>query len=237
MTIERMKEYLKYPHIHVHICDDGSGEADDGTGRRHIDVLTEAFGDHFGSVSYHEMPTPPGQFNTGGNINRGISEARASGCPIHMLNFDDWALLRELDLRWHVDVLEAHPEVGLIRLSYLVPGLAGVAAKYKSNRTGQDVMYLRLIRTWSYWNKYQEPEVFLVNTQPHLAHARFFDAYGPHPENISPGLAEEMLVVQYNRSRLQEDGPQVLHIIGPTTTHAPWGHISGRAHYYAAQTC
>jgi hypothetical protein len=234
MAIESLKKYLQYPNIHVHICDDGSGEADDGTGRKHIDVLAEAFGDHFGSVSYHEMPTPPGQFNTGGNINRGISEARASGCPIHMLNFDDWALMRELDLRWHVDVLETYSEVGFIRLSYLVPGLASIVTSYKSHRMNQSVMYLRFIREWSYWNPWRV-ETFLVSIQPCLAHVRFFDAYEPYRENVDPGTVEETMVIQYNWSTLKENGPQILHPIGPEITHAPWAHLAGRAHHYAEQ--
>jgi hypothetical protein len=227
-----MKKYLVYPNIHIHICDDGSRETDDGTGRWHTGVLIEAFGDHFGDVSWHEMDTQPGSFNTGGNINRGISEARAHGCSIHMLNFDDWALMRKLDLRYHVDLLESYDSIGFIRLSYMVPGLAGLVTDNHSQRMNQDVICLRLIRGWSYWNKWKT-EAFLVSTQPYIAHVRFFDTYGPHPENCSPGFAEEGLVIQYNQSHFQEDGPQVLFVIGPSITHAPWEHLADRANDYA----
>jgi hypothetical protein len=58
-------------------------------------------------------------------------------------------------------------------------------------------------------------------------------AYGWHPENVTPGMAEQMLGEQYLFSRRMENGPQILHHIGPFITHAPWGHISDRANYHA----
>jgi len=233
-TIKSLGEHLKYPNLHFHICDDGSGETDDGTDRWHVGILAEAFAEFAPDVTWHEMDTPPGQFNTGGNINRGIRIAKENGCEIHMLNFDDWALLRELDIRPHVDLLDFNKDIGFIRLSYLVPGMAGVCMGYEASerlsRSGH--IWLRLIRGWSMRNPWKTDN-YLVSTQPYVAHVRFFETYGWHPENCNPGVAETKLGAQYLHSIHGENGPQILHYIGPYTTHAPWGHMVGRANFYA----
>ena len=233
-TVQSLGKYLKYPNLHFHVCDDGSGETDDGTGRKHIDVIMDEFVRFYPGITGHEMDTPHGQFNTGGNINRGIQLARESGSDIHMLVFDDWALLRELDIRIHADLLDINKSVGFIRLSFLVPGIAGVCVGHMSSERmgGGGHMWFRLIRDWSTRNPWKT-ETYLISTQPYIAHTRFFEAYGWHPENCDPGGAETSLGHQYLSSPLGEDGPQILDYIGPFVTHAPWGHMVGRAHFYA----
>ena len=228
-TIESLGQFLKYPSVHFHICDDGSGETDDGTGRKHIEVLANEAMQWFGDVTAHDMETPPGRFNTGGNINTGIRLAHDDGCDIHLLNFDDWALLRELDVRPMVDVLDRYNEVGFIRLSYTVPGLAGLCVRYDDRTGGQ--MWLRLIRDWTLRNPWYT-DSYMVSTQPYIAHRRFFEAYGYHPENVTPGEAETGLGNLYNEAG-NENMPQILFPIGPRITHAPWGHIAARANDYA----
>jgi len=231
-TIDSLYQYLIYPNVHFHICDDGSGETDDGTHRQHLTVLLDYARSRFPSVSAHDMHTLPGKFNTGGNINTGINFAKEDGCDIHMLNFDDWALLRELDIRPMVDVLDTQPAVGFIRLSYWVPGLAGVSVKYNAPRCGGNHMWIRLIRDWTLHNPWVS-DSYMVSTQPYIAHRRFFEAYGFHPENVNPGVAETDLGNLYNGAEIGEDGPQILFPIGTEITHAPWGHMVGRAHDYA----
>jgi hypothetical protein len=202
-TIERLGQYLHYPNLHYHICDDGSGKTDDGTDRWHVGVLADAFAQFYPEVTWHEMDTPEGRFNTGGNINRGIRLAQENGCQIYFLDFDDWTLFRDLDIRPMVDVLDNEPSVG------------------------------RIIRNWSLENPYGDRDAYLVSTQPYVAHTRFHDAYGWHPQNINPGLAEMGLSNQYIKSPLGENGPQILFPIGPITVHAPWEHSVGRANFYA----
>lgn len=231
-TIKSLHTHLKYPNLHYHICDDGSRETDDGTNRWHVGVLADAIG---GDVTWHEMDTQPRQFNTGGNINRGIVSARENGADIHMLVFDDWALFRDLDIRPMVDVLEAYQDVGFIRLSYIVPGLSGVCVRYDSRRLNAPHLWLRLIREWSMHNPWKT-EAFLVSTQPYIAHRRFFDAYEYHPVGINPGQSEVGVVTKYNYSHLGENGPQVLFPLGECITHAPWKHLTGRANDYLAVT-
>jgi hypothetical protein len=234
-TIERLGQYLHYPRLHFHICDDGSGKTDDGTDRWHVGVLAEAFAQFYPEVTWHEMDTQPGRFNTGGNINRGIRLAQENGCEIYFLDFDDWTLFRDLDIRPMVDVLDHEEKVGFIRLSYHVPGHGLLTVRYDAPRMGVGAGYMwgRIIRHWSLENPYGDRDAYLVSTQPYVAHARFHDAYGWHPENVNPGLAEMGLSNQYIKSPLGENGPQILFPIGPITVHAPWEHSVGRANDYA----
>jgi hypothetical protein len=216
-TIESLHKYLKYPNLHYHICDDGSGTTDDGTDRWHVGVLSDAFAQWHPEVSWHEMQTPPGKFNTGGNINLGIQTAQNAGCQIHMLVFDDWALEREvdLDIRPHVDILDSRDDVGFIRLSYLTPGLGSVVVNYHSDRLNADHIW------------------YLVSMQPYIAHLRFFNAYGYFMQNVNPGITETQKTTDYLRSPHGENGPQILHHIGLSISHSPWGHMVGRANDYA----
>ena len=238
-TIESLNKYLIYPNVTWHVCSDGSGETDDGTGRNHLQVCMDAIREFDPTVTGHEMPTPPGAFNTGGNINTGLDAIYKKGCDIYYLCFDDWALTRPLDIRPHVDVLDTHEQVGFIRLSYHVPGHGMLSVRYDAPRLGTPgnpagYMWLRIIRDWSLRNPW-ERDSYLVSTQPFVAHRRFHAAYGMHPENVNPGLAEVGLGRQYNDSPLGENGPQILWMIGPITVHAPYAHLVARAHDYLAQ--
>lgn len=233
-TIESLRRYLIYPNLHWHVADDGSGETDDGTNRWHVGVLVDKIAEFYPEVTYHEMSTPPGQYNTGGNINKAIHAARANGCLIHMLNFDDWVLLQQLDICPMVDVLDVHESVGFIRLSYMMPGLAGLTVRYDAPRANRNWIWYRLIRDWTLSNPWKSDR-YMVSTQPYVAHYRFFQSYGMHPENIAPGEAEIGMGNQYINSALGEDGPQILFSIGPRMAHSPWGHTALRSNYYAAQ--
>lgn len=232
-TIRSLRDYLVYPNLHWHVADDGSGSTDDGTDRWHVGVLVDEIAKFYPEVTWHEMGTPAGQFNTGGNINTAIRAMKANGCHTYHLNFDDWALFRELDIRPAVDVLQHHEEVGFVRLSYKVEWLYGCTQAYYCPTLNKPMMWWRLLRPKNA-PKGWKTDSYVVSTQPYVAHTRFHDAYGWHPEHCNPGEAETHLGYQYNDSPLGEDGPQILFHIGEHCVHAPWRHMVGRAHYYAA---
>lgn len=231
-TIRSFGKYLKYPNLHFHVADDGSGETDDGTDRWHVGVLQEEFAKFAPDVTWHEMQTPSGQFDFGGNINRGIQLAIESGSDIQMVNVDDMELLRELDIRPHVDVLDYYDSVGFIRLSWLVEGNAGLCVRYDANRLSHCHVWLRLIRNWSVNNPWHT-DSYLLSMQPFIAHKRFYAAYGFFPERVNPGITESVATGDYIRHSLSEDGPQILAHIGPCCDHVPYGHMAGRANDYA----
>jgi len=223
-TIASLHQYLKYPNLHYHLADDGSGKTDDGTGRWHIGVLTDAIAEFYPEVTWQEMSTPPGQYDFGGNVNKAVRAAQAEGCNLYLLNVDDFALVRELDLRPMVDVLDHHPSVGLIRLSYWVPWLYSVTQVYFAPRlNGAPYIWHRILR-WSVegWQR----DSYLLSMQPYVAHTRFHDAYGWVPEHCTPGNAETGWGGQYNDSPLGEDGPQILVPIGETPTEARYVHLA-----------
>lgn len=231
-TIRSLRDHLIYPNLHWHVADDGSGETDDGTNRWHVGALTDAIAEFYPEVTYHEMDTPPGQFNFGGNVNRGIRAAQANGCNLYLLNVDDFALHRELDLRPMVDVLDHNENVGFIRLSYWVPWLYSVTVVYDAPRLhGAPYIWQRLLRhSPEGWPK----DHYIVSMQPYVAHTRFHNAYGWPPEHARPGDTETAFGGQYNHSPLGEDGPQILIPIGETPVEARYVHLVGRAHHYAA---
>lgn len=235
-TLDSLHEHLIYPNLHWHVADDGSGETDDGTHRDHVQVCMDHIRQWYPGVTGHSMNTPPGSFNTGGNINEGIRLARENGVPVHMLNFDDWALINDLDLCPLADIVDSNPNVGMIRLSYLVPGLGAHSVRYDGPKTGRRWIFWRLIRDWTLHNPWYSDR-YMVSTQPYIAHYRFFEAYGMHPEHVSPGEAELKLGDQYIQSPLGEDGPQILFPVGARMAQvtAPYEHIAYRAHDHLEQ--
>jgi len=129
-------------------------------------------------------------FNVGGNINEGLRASRQSGCEIILLNLDDFGLIEPLDIRPMVDLLDSYNEVGLIRLSYWVRGLSGVCVSYVLPRlNSKDYLWIRLIREWTLDNPWQTDD-YLYSMQPHIAHMRYFEAYGYYAEHLHPGDTE-----------------------------------------------
>ena len=114
-SISSLKKHLKYPNLHWHVCDDGS----DGS---HVEALVTAIGD---GTTWHTIEREgPRDYDVGGNINKGIKRALEAGANIHLMSFDDFILVGDLNLCPMVDVLDAHSNVGFIRLGYRSWGLA-----------------------------------------------------------------------------------------------------------------
>lgn len=233
-TARSLVEHLKYPNLHYHICDDGSGEADDGSGRRHVEAVVEVFQGE-AAITWHEMDRPEGDFaqacNCGGSINRGIRLAQENGALVHLMNFDDWALVEDLDIRPLADILYANENLGFVRLSYAVQGNAGIYWHYAAPRLNGRYTGVRLIRDWARLNPWWKDD-YLVSTMPYIAHLRFFQAYGFHPERCSPGQAEHNLNKQYVDSPLSESGPHVINPVGWATEYVAYRNIANRGEAY-----
>lgn len=222
-TAESLLQYLDYPNLHYHVCDEGSGVTDDGTERGHVAVLTEVFGH---GCSWHDIATPKGKFNLGGNVNKGIKDARWHGVFHYMVVEDDTTLASPLDLRPYVDVLNHHHSTGYIRFNYNVTGIAGEVIGYEAPRLGLIVSFLRLRRSWS-------SNHYVPAFNPALLHYRFIEAYGWYPENLHPGLTETYMCNQY-KDKETDTSPQVLVPIHHWPRNVQWLHAAGRAHDYRA---
>jgi len=226
-TLQSLVSNLHYPNLHLHICDDGSKETDDGTDRNHVEVLKE----YWPGSSYHEMPTPWGEFNMGGNANRGIQLAQDQGIDFYFIVHDDTILLDPLNLEPYVYILEEHQQTGMIRFNYLASGLSGHFIDYQASKLGYEVTFLRLIREWSLYNPWKI-DAYIPAFQPALVHQRFYDSYGLYPEGLYPGLTECGMCGQYNQSPLKEDGPQVLIPLHHWPMDVKWQHVLKRGRYY-----
>lgn len=221
-SIASLKRHLRYPNLHWHVCDDGSGVA-------HIEAVLGAIG---GDATWHTMDRKhPQDFNVGGNVNRGMQTAIQAGAEIHLMNSDDFALVDDLDLRPMVDVLSTHVNVGLIRLAYAVSGLSGLVSCYRAPRLEVDYLWLRLIRDWTLRNPWCTDN-YIVSMMPYVAHQRFFDAYGSYPENKNPGETEVWMNGRYIDSNESEDAPQILFPIGQAIVHVPYRQIARRQSDY-----
>lgn len=226
-AIASIKKYLSYPNLHWHICDDNSGDTDDGTNRHHVSVLMGAIG---GDVTSHEMDTLPGEFNLGGSTNRGIRTAQEHGCDIYLIVCDDDALIEPWDIRPHVDLLDSQEEVGAIRCAHLSEGMGVMVDSYMTDRIGLWYSWGRIVRSWSLNNPWKS-QCYLNIYDTILYHSRFLDAYGWFPENLHPGQTEVDFCAQYTHSELVEKGPAVFIPLGKGPG-SPWRHLAGHAHYY-----
>lgn len=224
-TIDGLLRYLKYPNLHYHICDDGSGETDDGTERKHVAVLVNAFGPN---CTWHDIETPRGDFNLGGNVNLGIKTAKENRASIYFVTQDDALLETPLDLRPYAEILHNHQSVGYIRLNYAVTGLAGEIVAYKAESLNRFFPFLRIRRSIS-------TNHYVPAFAPALLHYRFIETYGWYPENVHPGLTETGMCNQFHKKET-EDSPQVLMPLSDFPRDTYWRHIAGRAHDYGALT-
>jgi len=218
-SIASLKEHLCYPNLHWHIADDGSGE-------EHLQAVREAVGD---STWHTRDREDPQDFDVGGNINRGMEKAKEAGADICLMNFDDFALVSDLDLRPMVDVLDAHTNVGFIRLAHYIPGLAGVMTYYHAPRMKSDYIWFRLIREWTLNNPWLT-DSYIVSIMPYVAHTRFFNTFGQFSEKKHPGETEVRLNKRYIAG--DEDEPQILYPVGRSVAHAPYRQIARRQRDY-----
>ena len=217
-TARGLKEYLWYPKIHWHICDDGSRE-------EHITALLEIFGE--GATWHTREREGPQDFDVGGNINKGMKRAWEAGANIHLMNLDDFAPVENVDLRPAVDVLDIHSNVGFVRLGYHSWGLSGTVTNYHAPRLGADYMWFRLIRDWSMNNEWQT-DSYLISMQPYVAHQRFFGTHGMYPEKLHPGATEVEMNRLYIEHPDKEKTPQILSLMGKRMTDTPYRHIARR---------
>lgn len=226
--IDTIKKNLIYPNLHWHICDDGSGETDDGTRRWHVGVLAEAIG---GDVTWHEMDTPPGEFNLGGCMNQGIYAALEHDVDFYLIVCDDDALNEPWDLRPAVDLLDTNPQFGGLRAAHLAEGLGVLVWSHQSKRLHRRYMWGRIVRDWTLNNTFGWIESYLYTFDTFLMHRRFFNAYGPIPDDLHPGETEVLMNLRYVRSDLGEDGPAVVVALGDAPG-SPWAHVGEKAHWY-----
>ncbi len=177
-TIRGVKENLVYPgQIGFHIADDGSGP-------EYVTALREEIG-----PEYHVTSTDAARGGVGKNMNLGIQAClQRSDLWLHLE--DDWVLDNPFDLSPAVDTLRSHEAIGMVRLGYLNLGLTG------SIYSAGNKLWWRLDKGGEY----------VLSGHAALRHRRFWEAYGPYKEGLTPGQTELWYVDRFKST----PGPDVL---------------------------
>lgn len=135
----------------------------------------------------------PTEINSGWgvNVNYGLLHVDT---PYTFFVEDDYLLMKELDLREGVAIMEAHPHVGMIRYR----GTAGdhlVYHQFEANIAHHMPDYhqgLGLPGRISYLQiDSGSPSVYIYSHGPHLKHFRFHQFYGMYPTGLKLGETEE----------------------------------------------
>jgi hypothetical protein len=104
---------------------------------------------------------------------------------------DDWVLRQPLDLKPCVQALAENDDIGMVRLGRLTAGIEAVTMPMAN-------------RMWWRMNKGSDTYVFTGNAA--LRHRRFYDAYGPYAEKLTPGMTELYMCDQFAR----KEGPAIV---------------------------
>lgn len=192
--ILRLQEFFRYEGPLVYLVSDDSSP--DLAAQTHQAVELRA-------VSYFVGP----HNGLGANLNYLHRLARDAGWFLTFQMDDDYWLNAPLDLTPHAKKLIDDPTVGVIRLM----GIAG----------HHYVAHLRQ----GYWHiRWDSPELYIASNRPHLAHSRFYVAYGLYPEGLRLGHTEEAFCHQCRDIYRDVGGPDVV-IPLDVPTESAWMHV------------
>lgn len=166
-TVNAVTKHMRYPEWSWYVSDDGSKS-------EHLDAVSGAIsksghriiGGHSDHISY------------GAGANLGLQKAFEFGSLALMLE-DDWELHRDLDIWKYAALLMERPDIGMVRMGYINPGLSGTVVGHNGS------LYWALDDSQS-----RNYSVFGFAGHPALVHQRFFDHDGMYPERLQPGDTE-----------------------------------------------
>ncbi len=172
-TIRGIKERVHYPNLEFHIADDGSAG-------NHVARLIEEIG-----PAYRVTVTNTGGHSVGKSMNLGITEIlKRADAWLHWE--DDWVPNMHFDLWPCIQLFHDQPDVGMVRLGRLSEGLYGQVIK------GGDRLWWKLDKAKDAWTWVGHAAV---------RHRRFWDAYGPYKEGLTPGKTELCFQDKYNNTQ------------------------------------
>lgn len=179
-TIQALKHKLDIDPalLFFHIADDGSSGS-------HIKTLLDEIHtfcpNKVGLTISHRA-------GVGVNMNMGQQACFAITDNILWLE-DDWELTQHIDPQLFIDTLK-NPEIGMIRLGYLSPGITGELVSY-SNRL---------------WWKLDKGPTYTFTGHASFRNKRFFEAYGKYQHGLTPGETELYMCGVFNNT----PGPDIL---------------------------
>lgn len=174
ITVEAAIKHLKYDGpLLWYVADDGSPEHHWRDIRSMLELGRQTI------AGYHQV-----RRGYGGNANAAWAAVREIS-PLALFLEDDWELTQDLDLWPYAALLVTDPNIGMVRLGYLNPGLGGEVI----SRDGR--LYLDFDR---------EPidkGQYVFTGHPSLRHTRYWEAYGDYQEGLMPGDTELAYAYQY----------------------------------------
>lgn len=174
LTISGIVNHLTYDGpLLWYIADDGSGEHHYRDVRSHLERNRQEI------IGFHQV-----RRGYGANANVAWEAARAIS-PLTLFLEDDWELSSDLDLWPAAALLMSDPNIGMVRLGYLNPGLRGEVISRESR------LWLDFEREPVDGNQY------VFTGHPSLRHTRYWEAYGNYPEGLIPGDTELAYAYQY----------------------------------------
>lgn len=202
LTFSSLVENLQYPRIHWHIADDGSPDNVLNASIHHIGEYANLKGDSFTySVTQRK--------GWGANVNYALETLRVNQRPPSDITYfteDDYVLKRPLDLRPYVSILEAYPQVGMVRFG--ISGHDGIRARLRELDIAASMPgYSEEVGRGSTWpGKVNVLELelgeqadwgafgfFRYSNRPHLKHRRFHEAYGKYVEGRTLAETEQAM--------------------------------------------
>jgi glycosyltransferase involved in cell wall biosynthesis len=207
-TISSLIANIKYPpeHLYWHIADDGTpSEPNDPYPYQYTLSLIKYLGDRGQSGRIRFTRTD--RKGWGANVNAAIKDVRSD--YIYFTE-DDYVLLKPLDLRPYVAIMEMSDLIGMIRFGIAGHSLTAALREfnimskmpeYQENGGGRGSSGLGTVQMWLLdrflsSGPYSE---YLYSNRPHLVHKRFYDVYGLYPEGILLGDTELAYNAQIKR--------------------------------------
>lgn len=174
-TIQGVKQHCSYDNLAWHIADDGSTDM-------HLAALMEELQAEReqGKVTL----TNAMRRGAGRSMNLGMERARELGAEFILFLEDDWEIRDPLDLGLLVRLMQEQPDIGMVRLGYISPGIKGELISGAG----------RL------WWKLEKGPTYTFCGHASLRSKAFWQAYGDYQEGLPPGETELYMCGTFNNT-------------------------------------
>jgi glycosyltransferase involved in cell wall biosynthesis len=187
-----LRDNLRYDNLKWHI-------ADDGTGDDYIPRLM-AFMEDYGVNSYDIASTITDRQGWGANVNRALQSVDTEYV---YFTEDDYALLRPLDLRTYVAMMEEDADIGMVRFG--IVGHDGMICTIREADISQYMHYNEIEGTGcsgsgkvgyldielTKYKQYGPFGFYRYSNRPHLKRMSFHQKYGLYPEGLPLAKTED----------------------------------------------
>jgi len=169
-TLNALLKRLRYPREHLQWL-----LADDGSPKGYAQGIKHDYPDLHWTISVTERG------GWGRNVNSGM---KAMKTDYVFLIEDDQVARKEINLEAGVALMEAKPEVGLVRYD----GVAAHVGLVLELREAKDTLAGRM--DYLVVKRHESSHLNVYSNRPHLKHRRFHDKVGYYPEKLPLAMTE-----------------------------------------------